>query len=67
MSDENEGRIETRLLPSNYMSESIIENLKVALRPEILDETKDRFHMGVEYQKANIRLQLNTLLNQNVF
>lgn len=60
-------RIEQRFLPTNHISEGVIEGLKVALAPEVLGKDSDRFDVGVEFQKAQIRQQINTLINREVF
>jgi hypothetical protein len=60
-------RIEQRFLPTNHISESVLNKLKIALAPEVLGKDSDRFDVGVEFQKAQIRQQLNTMLSRELF
>lgn len=53
-------------MTGRMISPAAIELLKQALAPEVLDKDSDRFDVGVEFQKHQIRLQINSILNRPV-
>lgn len=47
---------------TQVISPGILDQLKVALKPTVLNREADRFDMGVEYQKDIFAQQLAALL-----
>jgi hypothetical protein len=56
----------SRQLGDNYISPAVVDLLQTALAPVVLDKSSDRFDVGVEFQKAEIRNLINTIVNRKV-
>lgn len=53
-------------IADNHISAGALELLKTALHPEVLGKESDRFDVGVEFSKAQLREQINTIVGKPV-